>query len=111
MGRMALSTPPDILATNVRRSIEASLREGDRFSVRAWAMSRGLQVRMIDRLIKGEHAVTLDTLTEIADACGLKPWHLLIEDLDPDHPPDAPISEEERQLLRRLRRLLTDGSS
>lgn len=62
---------------------------------------------MIDRLVKGQHAVTLDSLEKIADACGLKAWHLLIEDLEPGATPDAPITEEERQMLKRLRRLLT----
>lgn len=61
---------------------------------------------MIDRLTKGQHAVTLDKLEAIAEACGLKPWQLLIEDLDPAAPPEAPISDEDRALLRRLRRML-----
>lgn len=91
-----------ILAANLRRMIDAS---GG--SVRAWATSRGLDVRMIDRLSKGQHAVTLDKLEEIATACGLKAWHLLIEDLDPHVTPDAPISTEERAMLARLRHLLT----
>ena len=96
----------DILAANLRRMIERSTPEGEKPSVRAWALGKELDVRMIDRLVKGQHSVTLDKLTEIADACGLKPWHLLIEDLDPASPPDAPISEEERRMLTRLRNLL-----
>jgi hypothetical protein len=63
---------------------------------------------MIDRLVKGQHAVTLDKLEEIAAACGLQPWHLLIEDLDPASPPDAPISAEDRAMLIKLRRLLSE---
>ena len=69
-------------------------------------MSKGLDVRMIDRLAKGEHAVTLDKLDEIASACGLQAWQLLIEDLNPAEPVDAPISAEERAMLAKLRRLL-----
>lgn len=65
-------------------------------------------MRLIDRLLKSQHAITLDKLEEVAAACGLKPWHLLIEDLDPGSPPDAPITEQERAILRRLRRLLGD---
>lgn len=91
-----------ILAANLRRMID-SQAEG---SVRAWATGRGLDVRMIDRLTKGEHAVTLDKLDEIAAAVGLKAWMLLIEDLDPKNPPDAPISEEDRAMLEKLRRLI-----
>jgi hypothetical protein len=52
--------------------------------------------------------VTLDKLQEVADACGLKPWHLLYEELDPESPPDAPVSESDRAMLRKLRRLLGD---
>lgn len=61
---------------------------------------------MIDRLVKGQHAVTLDNLDKIAEACGLKAWHLLLDDLDPASTPDAPITEDERAMLRRLRKLL-----
>jgi hypothetical protein len=61
---------------------------------------------MIDRLTKGEHAVTLDKLEQIADACGLKAWHLLLEEFEPGDTPLAPITDEERRLLARLRKLL-----
>ena len=86
--------------------IEKATPPGERPSVRAWALGKELDVRMIDRLTKGQHAVTLDNLDKIAKACGLEAWHLLIEDLDPLSPPDAPISEEDRAMLRKLRRLL-----
>ncbi len=90
-----------ILAANLLRLIA---KEG--VSVRAWAMARELDVRLIDRLSKGQHAVTLDKLDDIAAACGLKPWHLLIENLDPSAPPDQPISAEDQAMLHKLRRLL-----
>ena len=105
---MPSATSRDILAANLRRMIDAATPAGQRPSVRAWALARELDVRMIDRLVKGEHAVTLDKLEEIADACGLKPWHLLIEDLDPAAPPDTPISAEDRAMLRKLRRLIQE---
>ncbi len=94
------------LAANLRRMIEAEASPGQRPSVRAWAIKRDLDVRMIDRLTKGQHAVTLDKLEQIAAACGLKPWHLLIDDLDPDNPPDMPITAEDRAMLKKLRKLL-----
>ena len=95
-------TPPrDILAANLLRLIA---KNGT--SVRAWALARGLDVKMIDRLSKGEHAVTLDKLDEIASACGLQAWHLLIEDLDPAHLPNQPISAEDQAMLDKLKRLL-----
>lgn len=99
-----------ILARNLRRMIEAAAMPGERPSVRAWALGKGLDVRLIDRLTKGQHAVTLDNIEKVANACGLKPWQLLVEDLDWHSPPDAPITDEERKLLRRLRRLLDEDS-
>jgi hypothetical protein len=108
MGRMETPDLRAILAANLRRRIEADTPKGQRVSLRAWALWRDLDVRMIDRLVKGQHAVTLDKLQEVADACGLKPWHLLYEELDPESPPDAPVSESDRAMLRKLRRLLGD---
>ena len=103
---MSAATPRDILAKNLRTMIEKATPPGERLSVRAWALGKDLDVRMIDRLTKGQHAVTLDKLDEIANACGLKAWQLLVEDLDPAAPPDSPMSEEDRAMLRKLRRLI-----
>jgi hypothetical protein len=103
--------PPDsraVLAANLLRMIDATSHAGDRKpSIRAWALDRGLDVRMIDRLTKRQHAITLDKLQEIADACGLQPWQLLIEDLDPGNPPEANVTAEDRAMLARLRTLLS----
>ena len=71
-----------ILAANLKRLIERDTPAGERPSIRGWALSRELDVRLIDRLTKGQHAVTLDKLQEVADACGLQPWQLLLEDLE-----------------------------
>lgn len=103
---MALKTPRHILADNLKRMIERAAAPGDRPSARAWAMSKRLDVRLIDRLVKADNAVTLDKLAEIAEACGLQPWQLLIEDFDPTDPPSMPITDEERLMLKKLRRLL-----
>ncbi len=105
---MENATSRDILAKNLWRMIEAEARTGEKPSIRAWAMKRGLNVRMIDRLVKRQHAVTLDTLELIAAALGLKPWHLLLEELEPGAMPDAPITEADRALLHKLRKLLGD---
>jgi len=94
------------LANNLRKLIAHDLKPGERYSVRAWAQSRKLDVRLIDRLTKGEHAVTLDTLYAIAEACGLQAWHLLLDDFDPAAPADVPISESDRAMLSKLRRLI-----
>lgn len=93
-----------ILAKNLRRLIEADKSP----SIRAWATARELDVKLIDRLVKGENAVTLDKLYEVALACGLQPWHLLVEEFDPHSPPDTPISSDDRAMLSKLRRLLNE---
>lgn len=98
-----------ILASNLRRRIDADAKPGERTSIRAWALGKGLDVRMIDRLVKGQHAVTIDSLERIAEALGLEAWHLLLEDLPTSSVPDAPITDTERQMLRRLRRLLDEA--
>lgn len=99
-----------ILAANLRRLIESATPAGQRPSVRAWALGKGLDVRLIDRLTKEQHAVTLDKLDEIAAACGLQTWQLLLENFDPAAPADAPVTSEDKALLKKLRRLLdTEG--
>ncbi len=95
-----------ILARNLLRRIDADTPRGQRTSIRAWALGKGLDVRLIHRIAKREHAVSIDTLEQIAEALGLQPWHLLLEDLEPGATPDAPITEDERAMLRKLRRLL-----
>jgi hypothetical protein len=105
---MDANTARATLAANLKRLIEHATPRGQRPSIRAWAMSKELDVRLVDRLTKGKHAVTLDKLEIIAEACGLKAWQLLIDDLDPSALPDAPISEEDRLLLRKIRRLLDE---
>ena len=90
-----------ILAANIMRMIEKEC-----LSVRGWAMAKGLDVRMIDRMTKAATSVTLDKIEEVAAACGLEPWHLLLPDLQPGERMDAPLTEADRQLLSRLKHLL-----
>jgi hypothetical protein len=97
-----------ILAANLNRMIDLDTPAGAKRSVRAWAISKGVNVRLIDRLTKGQHAVTIDSLEAVAQELGLQAWQLLLPDLDPSAPADAPISEAEREMLRKLRRLLGD---
>ena len=108
---MAPLTPRDILAANVRRLLERDTPPGQKLSLRAWALGKGLDVKLIERITKNSHAVTLEKLTEIADACGVKPWQLLLEDFDPLAAAAPPLSAEDRALLTRLRRMLGDGST
>lgn len=103
---MTTRSPRAILADNLRRRIDADSPAGEKLSVRAWAIGKGLDVRMIDRLLKGQHAVTLDKLDEIATALGLSAWHLLIEDLPSGPAPDAPLTAGDKELLAKLKRLM-----
>lgn len=96
------------LAANLTKLMEKDTPKGAKVSIRAWALGKGLDVRLITRLAKSQNAVTLDTLDQIAAACGLKTWQLLLEDFDPSDPADAPMTEEERKLLRRLRSILSE---
>ena len=96
-----------VLAANLLAMIEHDSPKGERLSVRAWANQKDLNVRMIDRLTKGQHAVTLDKLEAIAKACNLQPWQLLVPDLNPATPPGAAFSSEDRAMLDRLKTLLS----
>lgn len=103
---MTTPEPRDILAANLLAMIDADSRKGERLSIRAWATSKGLNVRMIDRLTKKQHAITLDKLDQIARACGLQTWQLLVPNLDPVSPPEAKITADDRAMLAKLRALL-----
>lgn len=97
----------EILANNLRRQIEHD-QKGSRYSVRAWALARGLEVRLVDRMTKGENSFTLDKLELVAAACNVPAWQLLLPEFTPGEPADVPISDEDRAMLVRLRRLLGD---
>lgn len=91
----------DTLAQNIKRLI------GDQ-STRAWALGKGLDVKQVERLAKGSHAVTLDSLERVANACDLSAWQLLVPNLDPGRPPDCshPDAQSDSALIAQLRGLL-----
>lgn len=103
---MTSKQPRTILANNVNRMIDRATTPGARRSVRAWAISKGLDVKMIDRVTKDAHGISLDTLYTIAAAVGLEPWHLLIDGLDLDAPPAPAVSAKDLETLKTLRQLL-----
>jgi hypothetical protein len=74
--------PRDVLADNLNRMIDRDLQPGAKRSVRAWALSKGLDVRMVDRVSKASHGISLDTLHAISLAVGIEPWRLLLEGSD-----------------------------
>jgi hypothetical protein len=106
--RLAPTVSRVILAANINKLIDAETPKGARRSVRAWAIGKGLDVKLVDRLTKGQHAIGLDKLEELAAACGVKPWHLLLEDFEPGAQIEAPMTDAERAMLKRLRGLLGD---
>jgi hypothetical protein len=72
----------DVVAENLNRMIDRDVQPGTKRSVRAWALSKGLDVRMVDRVSKAAHGISLDTLHTIAVAVGIEPWRLLVEGSD-----------------------------
>ncbi len=91
------------LAKNVRKMISANAVDGTPVRIRAWSMSKGLDTRLIDRIVKGENAVTVDTLELIAENCGVPAWQLLHPDFDPEAKPMPGASAEDVAFLRKLR--------
>lgn len=96
---MAPLTPRAILTANVRKLVGNE-------SVRAWAMARGLNVRLIERITEGDHNTTLEKVDEIANACGVPAWQLLLPDFEPGTKLEPPITQADRDLLARLKGLL-----
>ncbi|MEY4906709.1 MAG: hypothetical protein RL260_427 [Pseudomonadota bacterium] len=99
--------PRETLAANLNALINSDTLPGERRSVRAWSMRKGLDVKLIDRMTKGEHSVTIDKLQEVATALGVKAWQLLLDDFDPAHPAPTLITEQERVMLDRLKTMFS----
>lgn len=94
-----------ILGDNIKAMVDK-----DSLSVRAWALRHKLEQKKVDRLVKAQTGVSLDTLDEIASAVGLEPWQLLVANLDPAHPPRIAVTETEVLLYERLRKLVKTSS-
>lgn len=63
----------------------------------------GVTQSTVGRLLRGEVAATIDTLTQIGKAYHLQPWQLLVPNLDPKNPPVLqPVTEKEKALYDRL---------
>lgn len=90
-----------VVAENLRAMIDK-----DDLSVRGFAARHGLQQKAIDRMVKGEHAASVDTLDELARALGLMTWQLLVPGLDTSNPPHIAITESEVRLYKRLSELI-----
>jgi hypothetical protein len=96
-----MNSSKKILAENIKAMIANEL-----LTVRGWAMRHKLEQKKIDRIVKEENAVSLDTLDEIASALGLMSWQLLVVNLDLSHPPKIAVTETELKLYERLKVLV-----
>ena len=99
-----MNSSKENLAENIKLMIERS--DPAKKSVRAWAISKKLEQKKVDRVVKAETAVSIDTLDELAAATGLLAWQLLLPGLDPDNPPHIAITESEVNLYKRLKDLV-----
>lgn len=61
---------------------------------------------MIDRVVKGENAVTLDKLDVIANACRMPVWELLRPEFTPSASPHLQMTAEDIAFLQKLRRFI-----
>jgi len=82
-------------------------RDGAR-SVNSWSISKRLDVKFVERILKCQNAITLDKLYDMADAAGVEPWQLLLEDWNPEDMKPAQLDDDDRRLLTRLRGLLSN---
>lgn len=90
-----------ILAENIKTILA---KEG--LSVRGFALRHKLQQKQIDRIVKQENAVSLDTLDELANALGVMSWQLLVVGLDISTPPKIAVTETEVMLYQKLSALM-----
>lgn len=96
-----MNSSKKILAENIKAMIANEL-----LTVRGWALRHRLEQKKIDRIVKEENAVSLDTLDEIAAALGLMSWQLLVPGLDLSNPPKIAVTETELRLYERLKVLV-----
>lgn len=88
----------NVLAANLTRLTEA----GDGMSIVEIARRAQIGKSTIDRIKKGETAVRIDNLEDIARVFRLEAWQLLYPDFDPVRVPvkvEADLTEDEYMLL------------
>lgn len=107
--------PNTVFGRNLLKVIELEAKRlREPFSVNAWAKRHGFVQTTIDRILKAQDPST-KMLAAIAAKAGLQPWHMLIEDLDPQNPP-VMYGAEQKQFIDRLKRkigpeILDDGNT
>jgi len=90
-----------ILAENIKLILEK-----DGLSVRGFATRHKLSQKQIDRIVKQENAISLDTLDELANALGVMAWQLLVVGFDASQPPKIAVTEQEVMLYQKLSKLV-----
>jgi hypothetical protein len=98
----------DLIARNIER-LAASVPEEHRPSQKlAKWVGKGTSNGTIDRLRKGKTSPRAETLAVIAPSFGLKAWQLLVDDLDPAHPPQLLTEEVKAEVKAEARAQLKE---
>lgn len=95
---------PSVLSDNIKKLMEAS---ADLNTQAALGRRCGIDQRTVVRIINLEHSPTLEKIEAIATAYGLLPWQILVPGLDPKNPPVCELTQVEKGLYDKLRRLVT----
>ncbi len=92
----------------VAENIEALMTRHDYANKRLSEATKGqVGEGTVARMRNGTVAVGIDNLAAIAKVFGLAPWQLLVEDLNPSHPPQLAFpSAAERELYERFRQFI-----
>jgi transcriptional regulator with XRE-family HTH domain len=95
-----------ILSGNLRTLLAYNKERGERpYDGKTLAAKSGIDGGTISRIINEHQAPAIDTLGDIAKAFKLRPWQLLVPDINPRNPPVVPESETERELYTRLQQV------
>lgn len=88
--------------TTLAANLNAAIKRSGQKTRNAWALSKKLDVKAVERAAKGLHAPRLDFVEELAAACDLQPWQLL----HPEGPgAGTGLSPEALEIARRLDRI------
>lgn len=97
--------PVPTLANNLKALMVYACDQGHPrlASVKGLAAASGISRAGIDNVLHSRKAATLDTIEALAGAYGLQAWQLLVPGLDPANPPVVTVTEEEKELYKRIR--------
>lgn len=103
---MAKRKPRGVIESIVGGNLDALMRHSKELSTNgklARKIHRDFPPRTIGRIRNAETSCSLDTLTKIAKAFDIEPWHLLIPSYDPVNPPVRAMTQAERRLYASMR--------